>query len=335
MPIKGSENEFRKVLISEGTEVATPDAGLQAFGIGTDGDPYLKDDAGAVRRVLTEDDLGHPVDAANVAIDTTGFDNASGDDVAEVLGELDAAITAAGGGGAPTDARYLVGVADGTLSNERVRADLFTNYHPDNYPTSGTAWTDEFDSGSLAGSWSWTGSAPTVDASSFAGLIHITAAKNVTNKLVRAYAPGASTAFAIAAKVTIGARNQDNAAWSWGIAVYDSADNVLWYIYLQTSGTAATVDNTRIFATSGTGGSIATGATTPVYLAITRDASNVYIGWWSLDGITWVRFGTSTVATTVAKVGFVIPTNDNNGNDRFATADFFRVFTSATTKIGA
>lgn len=100
MPIKGSENEFRKVLISEGTEVTTPDAGLQAFGIGTDGDPYLKDDAGAVRRVLTEDDLGAgTVDAADVTMDTTGFDNASGDDVAEVLGELDAAITAGGGGG--------------------------------------------------------------------------------------------------------------------------------------------------------------------------------------------------------------------------------------------
>jgi len=277
---------------------------------------------------------GGSVDAADVTADTSGFDNASGDDVQEVLGELDAAITSAGSGGAPTTVKYLVGALDGGLSAEKVKAGLYVNYDPDEYPTSGTALTDEFDDGSVAGAWGWTGTNPTHDETTYPGYLYVDSAKNITNKFRQAYAPGA-TAFTVVAKVAIASRNQDNGAWTWGIATFDSSDNILWQIYLQSSGTGAMVDNVRIFGTAGTGGLVAIGYGRWVYLALQRDASGVYTAYWSLNGMIWNLFGSSTVGTTVAKVGFTIPTNDNNGNNRQALTDFIRVFSSATLKIGA
>lgn len=277
---------------------------------------------------------GGSVDAADVTADTSGFDNASGDDVQEVLGELDAAITSAGSGGAPTTVKYLVGALDAGLSAEKVKAALYVNYDPDEYPTSGTALTDEFDDGSVAGGWGWTGTTPTHDETTYPGFLYVDTAKNITNKLRTAYVPGA-TAFTVAAKVALAVRNQDNAAMTWGIATFDSSDNILWQIYLQTSGNAATVDDVRIFGTAGTGGTAKVGFGRWVYLALQRDASGVYTAYWSLNGMIWNLFGSSTVGTTVAKVGFTIPTNDNNGNNRQSLTDFIRVFSSATLKIGA
>lgn len=238
------------------------------------------------------------------------------------------------GGGAPTTVKYLVGALDGELSAEKVKAGLYVNYDPDEYPTSGTALTDEFDDGSVAGGWGWTGTTPTYDETTYPGFLYVDSAKNITNKFRIAYAPGA-TAFTVAAKVAIASRNQDNGAWTWGIATFDSSDNILWQIYLQSSGTVAMVDNVRIFGTAGTGGSVAIGYGRWVYLALQRDASGVYTAYWSLNGMVWNLFGSSTVGTTVAKVGFTIPTNDNNGNNRQALTDFIRVFPSATLKIGA
>src|SRR5881392_3327219 len=46
-------------------------------------------------------------------------------------------------GGAPSTAQYIVGVADGTLSAEKVRADLYKNYNPDSYPASDNAVSNE------------------------------------------------------------------------------------------------------------------------------------------------------------------------------------------------
>lgn len=277
---------------------------------------------------------GGSVDAADVTADTSGFGNASGDDVQEVLGELDAAITSAGSGGAPTTVKYLVGALDGGLSAEKVKAGLYVNYDPDEYPTSGTALTDEFDDGSVAGGWGWTGTTPTYDETTYPGFLYVDTAKNITNKFRIAYVPGA-TAFTVAAKVALAVRNQDNAAMAWGIATFDSSDNILWQIYLQTSGNAAAVDDVRIFGTAGTGGTVKVGFGRWVYLALQRDSGGVYTAYWSLNGMIWNLFGSSTVGTTVAKVGFTIPTNDNNGNNRQTLTDFIRVFSSATLKIGA
>ena len=208
-------------------------------------------------------------------------------------------------------------------------------YSPDRPPASGTVSpTDEFDDGSVAGGWGWTGTTPTYDETTYPGFLYVDTAKNITNKFRIAYVPGA-TAFTVAAKVALAVRNQDNAAMTWGIATFDSSDNTLWEIYLQTSGSAATVDDVRIFGTAGTGGTTKVGFGRWVYLALQRDASGVYTAYWSLNGMIWNLFGSSTVGTTVAKVGFTIPTNDNNGNNRQALTDFIRVFSSATLKIGA
>ena len=242
--------------------------------------------------------------------------------------------TLGGSGGAPTTVKYLVGALDGGLSAEKVKAGLYVNYDPDEYPTSGTALTDEFDDGSVAGGWGWTGTTPTYDETTYPGFLYVDTAKNITNKFRIAYVPGA-TAFTVAAKVALAVRNQDNAAMAWGIATFDSSDNILWQIYLQTSGNAAAVDDVRIFGTAGTGGTVKVGFGRWVYLALQRDSGGVYTAYWSLNGMIWNLFGSSTVGTTVAKVGFTIPTNDTNGNNRQTLTDFIRVFSSATLKIGA
>lgn len=230
-------------------------------------------------------------------------------------------------------------IATNQITDKRVVLPAHTaprsNYNPDHYPASGTALTDEFDDGSVDGAWSWTGTTPTYDETTAPGFLYVSSAKNITNKLVRAYTPGASTAFTIAAKVALAERDNDNATWTWGIAAFDSSNNILWQIYLQTSGTVRTVENMRVFGTAGTGGLCGLGASGWVYLCLTRDAADLYTAYWSLNGVLWVRLGSSTVATTVTKVGFNINNNDNTGNDRTAMADFFRVFTTATTKIGA
>ena len=209
-------------------------------------------------------------------------------------------------------------------------------YSPDRPPASGTVSpTDEFDGGgSVNAGWSWTGTAPTYDQTTYPGSLYVSSAKNVTNKLVRSYAPGA-TAFTLAAKVAMAVRDNDSAAWSWGISLLDSGNATIWEIYAQTSGTARAVEYMRVFGTSGTGGAFYVGVSTPIYLRITRDASNVYNAYWSVDGMMWIRLGGSTVGTTVDKVALVIPTNDNNGNDRTARCEWLRVFDSVTAKVGA
>jgi hypothetical protein len=111
-----SENPFPEVLLSEVAAPSAAPTGKVRLYAKSDGLLYWKDDAGTEHAVGTGDLAGHTGDttdahdASAISADTTGFDNAAGDDVQEVLGELDAAITAAGGGA--TDDTIPVG---GTL----------------------------------------------------------------------------------------------------------------------------------------------------------------------------------------------------------------------------
>jgi hypothetical protein len=245
----------------------------------------------------------------------------------------------AGASGAPETAQYIVGASDGTLSAEKVRADLYKNYHPDNYPTSGTTWTDEFDDSSLDGAWTWD-SAPggTVSESTYPGFLYLTGGtdSSATIRLLRrSFSPGGSTAFSVAAKMNVSMEN-GNYSNGLGLRILDSSDATLWSILLCADGTSTASDGYRIITTASTWITAATVPmiTAPQYLLITRDASNVYKGYMSVNGIVWQYLGTSTVSTAVAKVAIIYGV-DSDALDDDATVDFVRVFTTETKKIGA
>lgn len=242
------------------------------------------------------------------------------------------------GTGAPTTSTYLVGALDGSLSAEKVRADLYANYHPDNYPTSGTTLTDEFDDSSLNVAWTWD-SAPggTVSETTYPGFLYMTGGtdSSATQRILRrAFVPGAA-AFSVAAKCSVAVENGNFAAVV-GIRLVDSSDVLIWQIVLASDGTATAADGYRIISTASTWITAATVplVTAPPYLLITRSAANVYKGYVSVDGISWQYLGTSTVATAVAKVCIVYGV-DTDALDDDAAVDFVRVFTTETKKIGA
>jgi len=107
----GSDNPFPEVLLSEVAAPSAAPTGKVRLYVKSDKTLYWKDDAGVEYAAGSS---GEPTadahiadatdahDASAISADTTGFDNAAGDDVQEVLGELDAAITAGGGGGGAT-----------------------------------------------------------------------------------------------------------------------------------------------------------------------------------------------------------------------------------------
>lgn len=244
---------------------------------------------------------------------------------------------AGGGAGAPDTAAYLVGTANGSLSAEKVKAALYRNYDPDEYPTSGTSLVDEFDDSSLDGAWTWT-TAPSgsVSESQFPGFLHIdggTDASNTQRFLRRTYAPGAATAFSVACKVAVSIENGNFSAGA-GIALLDSGDAVIYAAEMFTDGTTTGSKAFRVVTTPATWGPGGDALSGFVYLLITRDAADAYNVYFSKNGMTWIKVGGSTVSTTVAKLALSYR-SDTDSNNEEAIWDFVRVFSSVTRKIGA
>lgn len=242
------------------------------------------------------------------------------------------------GGGAPSTSEYLVGAADGGLSAEKVKAALYKNYDPDEYPATFNAVSNEFDGGT-GGSYSWT-SAPagSDENSTYPGFLYINDSTAHSSGGAdyyyyrAAYAPGA-TSFSVAAKISMAAAYNANETVLCGIALLDSGDAPIWRSIIFGDGNTSTTSFHRYNDTNLGTVSLNTPFGHDFYLMIQRNASNVYIGYWSLNGRIWVKGGSSTVATTVAKVGIATLAAGSTG--KFYTVDFIRVFDSAVTKIGA
>lgn len=243
----------------------------------------------------------------------------------------------AAGSGAPTGAQYIVGAADATLSAEKVKAALYANYDPDEYPSSGLTLSDEFDDSSLDGAWSWdTAPSATVSESAFPGFLHIdggTDATPNTRHLTRSFTPGAA-AFTVVAKVSINAFDANHTI-ALGIVVRTTAPATLWNVNLVGYSAATPVSSGhRIITTAAT-----RTATTMLdrgwfYLMLQRDSSTNYKGYISTNGITWSYIGGSSVAGTVGLVGFLLQTDTDNTEPQHVI-DFIRVFNSQTKTIGA
>jgi hypothetical protein len=238
-------------------------------------------------------------------------------------------VPGVGGGGAPTTSQYIVGAADGGLSAEKVKAALYKNYDPDEYPTD-NAVSNEFDGGS-GGSYTWD-SAPTAsdENTTIPGHLYIEHAVNSTRLYRATYAPGA-TAFTVVAKVSMAWPEATASTTQFGICLLDSGDSVIWRALMLDDG-SGNPTTLRYFDTAGTVYALYANASASVYLLIQRTSGGAYTGFVSLDGKIWVQGGGSTPGGTVAKVGFQVVCS--NTVKRYYAADFIRVFDSATRKIG-
>jgi hypothetical protein len=247
----------------------------------------------------------------------------------------DAGVKTAVGGaaGAPTTSQYIVGAADGGLSAEKVRTDLYKNYNPDSYPASPASENDEFDTGSVDAKWGWTTSPSVHNTSQYPGHLYISSISQSLSGVYfrQSYAPGASTAFCIVAKVSISApADGTSRGVQIGLAALDSGDAEIKNIRIADSGTTTTMDQIRLLGTDGTVRTINDTPNGWHYIVLARDASNNWTGYWSRDGLAWVVVGASaSSSTTVAKVGFRIEAN-NAAITHYYVADFFRRFATAT-----
>lgn len=233
--------------------------------------------------------------------------------------------------GAPSGAKYIVGAADGTLSAERVRTDLYYNYDPDTLPASLNAVSNEFD-GTAGGTYTWT-SAPTAsdENTTVPGYLYVEEAANSSALYYRAsYAPGA-TNFSVAAKLSMAEPWATNQTCQVGIALLDSGDALIWRALLLDDGTGTSFY--RYFDTNLSSVNTSIPFGTELYLLIQRTSGNVYTGFFSLNGKIWIAGGSSTVATTVAKVAVAI--NSSGTVKKYYVCDFIRVFDSLTRAIGA
>lgn len=293
-----SDNPFPSLLVTEGTAPSSPAAGKQRVYIDS-----------TTHRLTRKTSAGTVVDIETAAA------------------------------GAPSTAKYLTGDLDGTLSAEKVKAALYRNYDPDEYPTSGLTLSDEFDDSSLDVAWSWdTSPGGTVSESTYPGFLYLTGgtdSSGTVRLLRRTFAPGGSTAFSVAAKLNLAIEN-GNYNSRLGVRVVDSSDATIWAVDVLGDGTTTASDGYRIVSTASTW---ITAATVPLimapqYVLFTRDASNVYKGYASANGIVWQYLGTTTTATTVAKVCIAYGV-DTDALDDDASVDFVRVFNTVTKKIGA
>lgn len=331
-------------------------------GAATDGYVLTADGAG---NTDWEEPAGGPgaVDAADVTFtpaDNTDWDSsADPGDVNDALDQLAARVTdiVAGGGGAPTTAKYIVAAADGGLSAEVVKQYLGDNYDPNTYPGSPNALDDEFEGGgSVDAKWTKTNDPAGADAlnqTDFTGYLHVGLLELGTDNfdnLVRLHqTPPAGTAtmeYVARLAITATGLGAEHAEFA-EVCVYlgDSVNDQFVAAGVQLNNADGATDVSRGDAAmdNGTGG-LALMTTTQVqhigapgtfvYVKLqkaTADAytsANTYNAYMSANGMIWFQIGTCSKTFTGAcdEVGlfFRRPKSQTGTPKAEAMVDFFR-----------
>ncbi len=261
---------------------------------------------------------------------------------------------------APTDAKYIVGLANATLSAEKVKPQLYNNYDIDDTPASPNALDDEFDDSSLDVKWTIVNNPATRnwDETTFVGylssVIPETAVADVFDNYHRLYqaTPAGDYAITIIAKVSLAFTGLATDDGEWGdVNIYfgNSTDdewigsaiqtnnvttpaphgtaNVLWATGSEGGvsgvvGSMGTIDNQNVDLTSW------------VYLKLeksTADAwtsANTYNAYYSKNGIVWHQVGTDskTFSHAVDEIGILCRAPKAQTGDPIAypAIDFFR-----------
>lgn len=262
--------------------------------------------------------------------------------------------------GAPADAAYIVGAANGSLSNETVKAYLKDNYDPDAYPASPNAMDDEFEGGgSIDNKWTKVNDPSSADAlnqTDFPGYLHVGLTENGgTDNLaaaVRLYQspPAGNQAMSFTAKIAISVSVDAwqtekgefamallylaNSANSEFVGIgfqYNNANEANNLILLGTaqydggSGVFAPVTNSfNIICTPGDMLYAKLEKTT----ASAYTSSNTYNFYLSKNGIIWHNVGTisKTFTADCDQVGLLFrrPKSQNGSPKAEGLADFFR-----------
>lgn len=227
-------------------------------------------------------------------------------------------------------------IASNQITDKRVILPT-RQYDPDTHPPSGLTLYDEFDDSSVDGAWSWDTPPSTVSESEFPGFYYINAGTtnaSAARHFTRSFAPGASTAFSVAAKLAPTSQN-GNFSTFMGIVVRTSAPASIARVEVYSDGTTTGTKQSRalVDATTGLGaGGEFLGAWR--YLLMTRDASDVYKFYVSTTGILWTYLHTVTSSSTVALVGLTFGA-DTDAVEPRGIVDWFRVYSSVTQKVGA
>lgn len=271
-----SENPYPEVLLNEVAAPAAAPSGKVRLYAKSDGLLYAKDDAGA-ETFLGGDVAAHTGDttdahdASAISADTTGYDNSAGDDVQQVLGDFDAAITAAAGGGGGGDVG--IGHAIG-----------------DYYPASAGTYDEEFEgtADTLPANWSWADNTPTFRLNSrWPSWLYIDRGADTTTTytLRRAsFAPGTGVTWGAWVHLVNGGRA---GGYLWNVDFYvlnsDNSEGVGLSLAdthsQQTLGIAASSESRNALGF--------TMLNPSMYFGITRDASDRWRGYISQDGIGW------------------------------------------------
>jgi hypothetical protein len=236
----------------------------------------------------------------------------------------------ASAGGGDLTAKYLIGATAADLTNARIWPGLYN--HPDAPPPSPGSLDDEFDAGSLAGSWSWVnqGSASVSFAKSYLNLKTTSDSSNNYLRILVKTAP--STPWTVTTKMWINTPSSN--ALMFGLAVRESSTGKLVVFYVRpysSNGLAVTTFSDPNTAASdlSIGGPYVFGVTAPVYLRITDNGTNLLFSW-AINGVTFTQFysvsRTGYLASGPNQVGLFVCDRlvGTGGLTLSADYDFFR-----------
>jgi len=263
---------------------------------------------------------------------------ASGDAAAGKFLKADATWTVPSGTGAPTDAKYVTVAAHASLSAEVIRQQL-GNFFAETYPASPNSMDDEFDdtsgmSGPINGldaRWTWRNQGAAAIAWTMAGWVDMTMPASATEniRIIEQTLPAGDWGFE--AKISL--EGQRTNASSAGIALIDATNGDLYSfgVGVQTSNTDPIVvtvsryTNVTTFLSQTFGPN--TVSSNKIFFRVIYTSGTTTLAWWmSLDGIGWVRLGTTVDAVGVTRIGLYADELNNLGLTKLH-CDYFRRIT--------
>ena len=251
---------------------------------------------------------------------------------------------------APTDASYVTGAANGTLSAEVVKAYMKDNFDPDATPTAPNAMDDEFTASTLDVKWTIANdpAAPNaVSCSAYPGFmwVGLPEGTDTYDASVRVYQtpPSAEVAQAYVIKATNCATGVTAAYGEWSeVGIYfgnSTDDEGVWSVFQVNNGT---LNETGGVQANGTHGTIMAGAYNLrgwapgqwTYLKVEKTttaawtSANTYNCYASSNGIIWWQIGTisKTFTHDVNEIGIYLrlPKSQTGTAVVYPLIDFFR-----------
>jgi hypothetical protein len=300
------------------------------------------------------DDLSAPDDNTDLNASTTAhglLKKLDNDDTHYMDGKGNWTAPAGGpGGGAPADAQYIVGTADGDLSAEKVKAQLYNNYNPDDTPASPNALDDEFDDSSLNVKWTLVND-PGISETTYPGFVYVSLTELGTDNYAALIqmgqtAPTGTAAMEFTAKVCVGETGESANVGEFagaGIMFNNTTDSEMWGPTAQMNDVSGAAQAGYVSGMKSTAGTLALPTTSKpqvvipsqwIYLKLAKTttsaytSANTYIAYYSCNGIIWQEIATESFTFThvcdTVGIYFRRPKSQTGTPACYALVDFFR-----------